>query len=356
MGQTTSGIQSNEKIVSKLKDLTNYLLSQHMESLLKGDFCKKIKLFVKDEVFMKFSEKDLLVLADGQNVIIGKEIDNSINKEELCKNLTNLYLKKLNIIACINWIISYSIDYINKLENGPRCYKDIKNNISKFEYKSGFESTHSLEQEDGTKITFPVENTIIINDINVRETAYAEYLSVLQSKGIVNNLDEGVRTHNLITELPQNLCSQSNNKWVEGIQNLIDNKIIPDPALKDYNRTYLAYITQIKSFTNKNFKTLLGLLNNIIEEQTIIIKRNNINVKETRFIEKHLSLDNLNKLIETVKGIIKNILIQLNKTSLLVFNTQFITIKEIEHNKKLANDKIELDKKIKASNKQLKSS
>ena len=355
MGQINSLLESNEKLLSKLKDLTNYLLSQHMENLLKGDFCKKIKLFVKDEVFMNFANEDLLVLADGQKVLIGKEIDNPKNKEQLCKDLTNFYLKKLNLIACINWIISYSIDYINKLENGPRCYKDLKNNISTFEYKSGFESTHSLKQEDGTKIEFPKENTIVINDINVREMAYAEYLNVLQSKGVQNNLDQGVRTQFLITELPQNLCSQSTNQWVDGIQNLVDKNLIPDPALKEYNRNFLTYITQIKSFTNTNFKTLLGLLNNVIEEQNIVIKRTNINVKETKFVEKQISLDALNKLIETVKGIIKNILIQLNKTSLLVFNSQFITAKEIEHNKKLANEKAELDKKIKASNKQLKS-
>ena len=108
-------IEDLSKIKDNLNDLLNFLLSQHMNNFLDKSFCKKTKLFIRDNLFMKHAEDDIKILSD--EIVIGKEITDLSEKTDICDKLAGYYLKKVNLVSSINHVIGIAeknLEYIQK--------------------------------------------------------------------------------------------------------------------------------------------------------------------------------------------------------------------------------------------------
>lgn len=349
-------INSIDKTKKTLNDLTNYLLSQHMDQILDKSFCKKTKIFVKDKILMNLSQTELNNLSNGNELYIGKEMDNLDKKNKLCEHLANFYLKKLNLLVSIRYIIDYSINYSRMIEKGPRCFKKMKKQVSEIKYTSNFNKSNNIKWIDDSTIKLPVKDAIQINDLNIKEIAYQKYLKKLLEIKQHNNLNGDIEKNFIISELSEHLCKEVGGEYIKDIKKLVELNIIPDPNLKEYNKNFKKTIDNLNIFLDKNIKYLLSNLNKVIEEKQENRKINGIDNKVLIYLEKEIKMEQLDSIISSTKEIIKNILIELNYVLFLVTNYKFITINEIENKKHLENKQKELNNLLALSEKDILSS
>ena len=329
-------LSTNNELLSKdlgeqINRLLTHLLTQHMDNFLDKSFCEKTKLFYKDNVFMKHAEEDIKIL--GKNILIGKEINKISEKREICDKLSKYYLKKLNLVSSIYFIINYSLSILEKIERGPICIGKNKKDISSEKYNSHFEESQVIHFNN-KKIKIPSDLSINIISDDLRKRSYDKYLTGLGKKK--NYLPDEVKSYYLITELNNKKCKLNNFIWTTKKEDLIKNNIIPSDKVNKFNKSYNNIISKNRLKINDYISKLLNYLNEVVEEK--INKE-----KKKEYIDKPISYDKINIIIKNVKDNIENILIQLNITIFQLSNQYFISEEEIL-------TKNELENKINNSN------
>lgn len=324
MGNTKSK-QLNKEMENKLGDILDYLLKEHMENFLDKTFCEKTKLFYKDNVFMKYTQEDINQF--GKEILIGKEINNFEEKKKICEKLSNYYLKKLNLIASIYFIVNYSLQLLDKFEKGPICFKKNKRDISNIKYNSGIEKSQIINFKD-KHYRIPKEISIELNSNEIRKKSFKKYLEILGKKK--NYLPESITEYLLVTELSQNQCTESpEHYWITDKEELLKYNIIPNPKLKKYNKSYQTIISKNRILISNMINSLIENLNEVIEEK--------IENKVKIFVDKPITYKKINEIINKVKDTIEKITVQLNITTFSLYNQNFITSKELEEKKKIDN-------------------
>lgn len=330
MGITTSK-DVNKDMEKNLEELLNYLLSEHMDNFLDKTFCEKTKLFYKDNVFMKYSQEDINQF--GKEILIGKEVSNLKEKKEICEKLSNYYLKKLNLVASIYFIVHHSLKIFDTFEKGPVCFRNKKNDVSDILYQTGLERAQIIDFKD-KHYRIPKNISIELNSSEIRKKSFNKYLKSLGKKK--NHLPESIVKFLLVTELGQKQCGESGeNKWLTVKEDLLKHNILPNPKVKKYNKSYQNIISKNRVIISNLVNSLLKDLNEVIEEK--------LENKVKTYIDKPLTYKKINEVIKKVKDTIEKILIQINITTFSLYNQYFVTDKELEEKKML-------DNKINSSN------
>ena len=337
------GGETNNDFKNTIKTILDQLLNQHMEQFLDKTFCKKTKLFLKNHVFMKHAEEDIKGLSG--EVFIGHEISDLNDKVEICNKLSSFYLKKVNLVSSIYYIVNFINDKINKIENGPLCFKENKYILSDIDYTTQLDRSQILNFNDNKELKIPNKYKINFDDEKIRKDAYNKFLITIKKKGIDNKLSEKITKKLLITELyDKDKCINEGGKWITKIEEIINNNLIPDPILKNfdkktYNTYYYNTIQNLKNITNEKITNLINILNKVIEEKIVEINGE----KKKKYEDKSITQIQLDNYIKQTKENIQNILVEISYVIFLVYNNSFITKSEII-------EKTNLENKYKLSN------
>ena len=269
----------------------------------------------------------------GKEILIGKEISNLKDKKEICEKLSNYYLKKLNLVSSIYYIVNYTLELFDTFEKGPVCFNEKKSDISTVEYKTGLEKAQIINFNN-KHYRIPKDISIELNSNEIRKKSYKKFIELLGKKK--NLLPESITQYLLVTELNEKQCKETNGyRWITEKDELFKQNIIPNPKVKKYNKSYQNIISNNRIIISNLINSLLQDLNEVIEEK--------LEDKVKTYIDKPITYKKINEIITKVKDTIEKILIQLNITKFSLYNQYFITSGELE-------EKNKLDNKINSSN------
>ena len=330
------GGSNNHEIKENIKEILDFLLKQHMEQFLDKSFCKKTKLFLKNKVFMKQAHDDIKGLSG--EVFIGQEISDLENKEKICSKLADFYLKKVNLVSSIYYITEFVQDKIFKLENGPICIYNEKQDITNIPYKNNFESG-VLDFEKNKSLKIPENLQIKFNEKDIRKKAIDKFHTFLSKQGKTNHLSEQIISDLLYTELnTRDKCLDNGGKWVEELDAMIEQNLIPDNNLKSvnnkvYNKSFYNNILKLKNFTNIKITELIQILSKVIGEKIVGDKTE----KRKIYVDQEITSNELDVFIFKVKKIIEDILIEIMSINFIIYNNNYMTKEEILNKEKLEN-------------------
>lgn len=169
MGQNqsieNSLIQQNT-LIQEIHRISQELSETYNVQFLDPNFCNRIALIYNDKL-LRYRKQEL----DGVSYTLGLVSDGPSIKQKICQTILKHYSDRLNLIATIQYSLSYVSDRIFALTTGPRC--------------NGNPEIFNIEQctlSGGTWI-----NTILMPDEKIPENQqWFNYLKNLQNDYIIN--------------------------------------------------------------------------------------------------------------------------------------------------------------------------
>lgn len=344
------------QISNKIDKMLTNMLDKHMSDFVNKQFCKKAKLFIKDEVLMKQAEADIGKLQE--KIMIGKIIGGADTKPEICERLSHHFLKKINLIASVNMVIKKSNARLDALKVGGQCYLDKANNVSDIKYQPLFMGANNLHYNKlKNPYHFSKRHVLQVDAEQVRKMAFDKLQAdkrggkILKQKADTNNLPEKSRSHLLFREIvkPQQ-CQSVGGKWLEKQEDLIKHGLRPNNSVTEYNKGWNEIVNTTENNIANDSNKLFKLLNEVMHESVVEIN----GVKTKQYVDKVITDKRLGELIENSKKIIYNMLSEIDKTYLLTSSIPLVSDGEIKAQKKLEEEKKKLDEKLKLSKNRLK--
>lgn len=373
------------KLIDKINLITKNIFSEnydtletleHLSDFGNKPFCKRIKLYIRDEVLMKENINVLKKIEKPNTKYnIGIEVEQpddqteqqSSNKikETICENIAYLLVKKINLIATIRYIILYCNTKLNNLRKGHQCYNnsertvfsDIsiqKNNdldiIKEISYdnlsnKTEHSDIESADKYAGKTISLPNGNEgnniykLKFNKEAIRKLSLDKLYADNDWKGInwkskkttPTIVREKLNERYLLKELNESQCN--NIDGVRWLTDTINNNIIPDKKDKPFYKKYMDIIDKSEAKISSESSKLLKLCESVVLEKVI----------DGNKVFKLESIDNekLNKIINSTKKIMEDMISEIQKMDILL---GYIQIKQTPEEKRIQELETELKK------------
>lgn len=285
-------------IKKKIEEIMNSVLTKHMSEITTKKYCQKLKVFMTNDILMKYSKDSLQEFS--KNIFIGVEKDTSSEVEEskalLCKKLTNLYIRKLNLIASIHIILDLCYKRIYAMKKGNRCLSrskpyEISNilSVDADNIRDIETNRYDIKEKD---TALDSSNTIGLTNIDLR----GKLIDSMKKK---YDIDEKAKEYVFISELlNEKDCINQKGRWVDDKTDLIAEKLKPDYELKGYNKKWKVLMNEMENKFNHTSLDLLMYCNYLVEEK-IDTKTDGTSVKT--YIDKEVDEIVLNDLIKRTK-------------------------------------------------------
>lgn len=111
-----SEITRQNALIQEIHNEAKNLSQQYSSQFLDPNFCNRIALIYNDKL-QNYRKQEL----DGVNYTLGLVTDLSATKNKVCESIVKHYTDRLNLIASIQYSLSYVSDRIFALTTGPRC-------------------------------------------------------------------------------------------------------------------------------------------------------------------------------------------------------------------------------------------
>ena len=293
-----SDFKNDNKIDGSLKKvdriLTN-LMTRYDSEFLNQEFCQKVRLFIKDDLANNLLKSEIEGL--GKKVFIG--IPQPGKHDEICQKLSRYYLKKINLISSIHYIMEYIHYKFSHLVNGPLCFLDNRLKYSTIPIAGNY--SELLKSNKKKKFTLQIDRQ------EIREMALEKLMKNKETKDYFSNYDNksNYKKRLLIKEITnKEKCLSQNGEFIDKSE-LISQKIIPDSQITKYNK---GYQSRIKKTEDKIDSLCRNLVSQLLKLVTIDTKDKDTPV----YTDKILTNEQLNKVIKQCKIIIKQLLVEID--------------------------------------------
>ena len=119
MGQSQSiesSLVHQNALIQEVHKVSQELSEKYTTQFLDPNFCNRIALIYNDKL-LRYRRQDL----DGISYTLGIVSDIPATKSKVCEAIVKHYTDRLNLIAGIQYSLSYVSDRIFALTTGPRC-------------------------------------------------------------------------------------------------------------------------------------------------------------------------------------------------------------------------------------------
>lgn len=120
MGQQQSSVenslQQQNDLIQKIHQIAQELGNQYTIQFLNPDFCNQVALIFNDKL-LQYRKQEL----NNVSYSLGVVSDVPSTKQKVCQAIIKHYTDRLNLIAGIQYSLSYVSDRIFALTTGPRC-------------------------------------------------------------------------------------------------------------------------------------------------------------------------------------------------------------------------------------------
>ncbi len=119
MGQSVSveaSLKQQNQLIQEIHKTAQELSDKYSTQFLDPNFCNRIALIYNDKL-LRYRKQDL----DGVSFTLGIVSDVPSTKQKVCESIVKHYTDRLNLIAGIQYSLSYVSDRIFALTTGPRC-------------------------------------------------------------------------------------------------------------------------------------------------------------------------------------------------------------------------------------------
>ncbi len=360
MGNLTSRQQGGE-IVSKseinqtVDKMLTHLLQENMEDFVNKNFCKKQKIFIRDDILMKQAEGDL------GKLIIGKSLGGADSKPELCEKLSHHFLKKLNLIASINMTLRTTNDRMSSLKHGGQCFKERPNMVSSVSYAPLFKGANTLHyQKFKNPYQFSKRHVLEIDGEQIRKMAFEKISKDKRGGKLLKSqkgddkanhyLPDKTRTHLLVREIAQpDQCQAQGGTWLKDEEQLVKHGLKPNREVDQYNKAWHEIINNTENNMAQNSHKLLSLLKKVMDEKVIEVGGE----KKKMYLDIPINDKELVKIVGESKVIINNMLSDVDKAYLLTSSLPLVSDQEVKEKIKLELQQKQLNEKLKQTKNRL---
>jgi hypothetical protein len=356
MGNSKSTLKGGSKTVQtlqytdiqkKLQDIMDSVLHKHQTEITNKTYCKRLKVFMTNDILMKYSTDSLQKVS--KNIFIGVEQDLDSDmvdaKENLCKRLSELYIRKLNLIASIHIMLDICYKRIYAMKKGNRCVSEgdpfriskisvlESDNLKEIENNKYNISSKKVKHDDST-----TDDTIGVTKELLRDQ-WIDKLK-LKHKDIHNSAKDYVFVSELFKEKD---CVSQKGKWIDHKSDLVKLKLKPDPALKEYNKRWKSLMREMENKFNEEALQLLLICDTLVEEKMVT---NDDGTTSKTYTDKEVDDRLLNDLIKRTKPKLIFLYSYISDRYLTMTHLPIITQTDVDKGKEIRQKYEEMKKKL----------
>merc|ERR1712196_708265 len=208
MGNTNQKGGDTIFIQNNIEKFIQQIMEKNLDNPLNRDFCKNIQITIKDEILDKLTKNQLL--EKNSKYTIGISLNDQNTKKEICDELSLYYIKKIEILSTIKYLLDLISNKISNFNTNSRCYSS-NNSLSRIKFgESKFWQTIPNAIKKNIDLSAIRMNMFSETNLDPSEFYY------------VNELDNS------------NDCKKNGGRWIKGIEQLKNLNLVPDDKIKDY--------------------------------------------------------------------------------------------------------------------------
>ena len=315
--------------------LDYFLSNQPLDQYQDKSHCKSIKLFLRDEILMKQATDALQTRHD---LIIGRDDNSDGDRKAVCETLSTYYLKKINLFASIHGAIDIGYQKIEQLRSGGQCKGQTTTEISSEPHRLDISNNPSIRI---TEVFQEGKHRLEIDADEIRRLALSKFTADGRGRGFTNDgkltdvaLSSQAEKNWLVRELPsKETCEASNGSWLTTDDQLIQERLRPATNITDYNQTWRRILGELETEVTETSNQLMQKSQEIFVED--VIEKDG--EKSKTFIDKAITLTELNAIISDVKNIITELLANIEAKQLILINLPIIIQSDIDEKLKRDN-------------------
>lgn len=342
-------------VIDQIMDM---LLKSHMDDLLQKKFCRKVKVFIRDEVMMKQAPDTIKKIGD--LVILGQEASTAEDHPKLCEQLTDHYLKKLNLVASAHQTITESYKRLDRLREGGQCYKKDPFALSDVDYQPALDQDLLL-QNTPLKVPykFSQRHSLEVDTAEIRKLALEKALSdnrgkVFLKEGATSKLPSEVKQKLLVREISKpETCKTEGGKWLQNSTQLVRHNLKPSEKVVKYNKAWEVVMKNGENQISKDSIQLMDIVKSLVSEEVVTGKDNK---KSKVFKDKPITQEELQEAITQAKKLIYNILSEVDKTYLVLAGVPVVSEVQVNYQNRMEQKKKRLEEKMRQVEQKLSSS
>ena len=351
-------------IQNKLQEIMDSVLIKHRSEITNKSYCKRLKMFITNDVLMKYSTDTLQKVS--KNIFIGIEQDDSKEniqlKETICKRLTNLYIRKLNLIASIHIMLDICYKRIYAMKKGNRCIS--KDNPFRVSSISVLESDN-LKEIENNKYSEKSEQKDILDELaetssqsggTKKDTdTIGVTKQLLRDKGIDSiklkykerDIDDSAKDYVFVSELfDEKTCVSQKGEWIDSKSDLVKLKLKPSPELKEYNKKWKRLMQEMENKFNEEALQLLLICDTLVEERITTDKDG----KTTKsYVDKEIDEKLLDELIRKTKPKLIFLYSYINDRYLTMTTVPIISQEDVDRGNEIKRKYEEMTRKLHSS-------
>jgi hypothetical protein len=334
MGNKPSTYSSNEKVLNikhDLEDMYKQVLSpQNIEKTIKEDYCQNLQVSITNDVLKKYS--DAYLKDSAKSIVLGfSPVDDMAEgKQEICKRLSEYFIKKINLVGTIINSIRLAHMKMDRIKNGGLCINPNEQNMQPTE------KSFTIPVEPSIPFKFNAKNTgLILVDQDILKIR-KDTLKKVSASGVA--IDEEGLLHKLaLIEIDNSReCKNNGGQWLSNRKQAEKLYVVPSPDLQNENKQWFDTLSKLESSVYGKIGELISLLDLLIEER---IEPKMIDGKEERikiFRDRLIFDKDLDSILIKAKKILVDLFIDLDSYFIILMTMKVIgqehlkEIKEME--------------------------
>jgi len=266
MGNKPSTYSSNEKILNikhDLEDMYKQVLSpKNIEKTIKEDYCQNLQVSITNDILKKYS--DAYLKDSAKSIVLGyssqtAEMDEG--KQEICKRLSEYFIKKINLIGTIINSIRLAHLKMDRIKNGGYCVHPKEQNMKPTE------KLFSIPVEPTIPFKFNPKNTgLILLDQDILQIR-KETLKKISKSGVEID-QEGLLNKLALIEIDNSReCKKNGGNWLVNRKQAEKLYIVPNSELKSENKQWFDTLSKLESSVYERIGELISSLDLLVEER-----------------------------------------------------------------------------------------
>ncbi len=264
MGNKPSTYSSNEKILNikhDLEDMYKQVLSpKNIEKTIKEDYCQNLQVSITNDILKKYS--DAYLKDSAKSIVLGfsqnEEMDEG--KQEICKRLSEYFIKKINLIGTIINSIRLAHLKMDRIKNGGYCVHPKEQNMKPTE------KLFSIPVEPSIPFKFKKNTGLILLDQDILQIR-KETLKNVSKSGIEID-QEGLLSKLALIEIDNSReCKKNGGNWLVNRKQAEKLYIVPNPELKSENKQWFDTLGKLESSVYAKIGELISSLDLLVEER-----------------------------------------------------------------------------------------
>ena len=306
MGNTNQKGGDTNYIQNNIEKFIQDMINKNLTKPNSNKYCKNIQITIHDELLLKLTKKELLDKNIKYN--IGFISNDNSTKNEICKSLTTYYIKKIEILHTIKYLLDLISNKIGNKTNNSRCFsKD--NKISNIKY---------AQSKHWKTIPAAIKKNIKLAELRIN--MFKETQLDPSEFYYINELDNS------------DDCNNSGGRWIKGIDNLKKLDLIPNDKIKEYNKKYYRLVNTLDNIHVNAIAKLTTQFKKICKEDfNRTDQTNGTTKKEKVLIELPISNEELLTIETEIVNIISNDIIEIEKYYLQLVSLEIVTNNEVEN-------------------------